>query len=42
MSWAVGSGLITGTSGTTLSPAGSATRAQAAVILARFFQNLAD
>lgn len=42
MSWAVGSGLITGTSGTTLSPAGSATRAQAAVILARFCQNLAD
>lgn len=42
MSWAVGSGLITGTSGTTLSPAGSATRAQAAVILARFCQNVAD
>lgn len=42
MSWAVGSGLITGTSGTTLSPAGSATRAQAAVILARFCQSLAD
>lgn len=42
MSWAVGSGLITGTSGTILSPASSATRAQAAVILARFCQNLAD
>ena len=41
MTWAVGSGLITGTSGTTLSPAGSATRAQAAVILARFCQNIA-
>ena len=41
MGWAVGSGLITGTSGTTLSPAGSATRAQAAVILARFCQTLA-
>ena len=38
MEWAVGSGLITGTSATTLSPAGSATRAQAAVILARFCQ----
>lgn len=38
----VGSGLITGTSGTTLSPAGSATRAQAAVILARFCQTLAQ
>ena len=38
--WAVGSGLITGTSGTTLSPAGSATRAQAAVILARFCQEV--
>lgn len=42
MSWAVGSGLITGTSGTTLSPAGSATRAQAAVILARFCQSAAN
>ena len=42
MKWAVGSGLITGTSGTTLSPAGSATRAQAAVILARFCQTLAQ
>ncbi|HIZ93686.1 S-layer homology domain-containing protein [Flavonifractor sp. An112] len=42
MEWAVGSGLITGTSGTTLSPAGSATRAQAAVILARFCQTLAQ
>lgn len=42
MKWAVGSGLITGTSGTTLSPDGSATRAQAAVILARFCQTLAQ
>lgn len=42
MSWAVGSGIITGTSGTTLSPAGSATRAQAAVILARFCQQIAN
>lgn len=41
MGWAVSSGVITGTSGTTLSPAGSATRAQAAVILARFCQDVA-
>ena len=36
MRWAVAQGLITGTSETTLSPAGSATRAQAALILMRF------
>lgn len=42
MGWAIGTGLITGTSETTLSPGGFATRAQAAVILARFCQNLAD
>ena len=36
MRWAVAEGLITGTSETTLSPAGSATRAQAALILMRF------
>lgn len=36
MGWAVETGLITGTSTTTLSPAGSATRAQAALILMRF------
>lgn len=40
MSWATGSGLITGTSDTTLSPAGFATRAQAAVILTRFCQTV--
>ena len=42
MGWAIGAGLITGTSDTTLPPAGSATRAQAAVILTRFCQNLAN
>ena len=42
MGWAVGSGLITGTSDTTLSPSGSATRAQAAVILTRFCQTLTN
>ncbi|HIY21247.1 MAG TPA: S-layer homology domain-containing protein [Candidatus Flavonifractor merdigallinarum] len=36
MGWAVETGLITGTSTTTLSPAGSATRSQAALILMRF------
>ena len=36
MNWAVGCGLINGTSSTTLSPAGTATRAQGAVILMRF------
>ena len=40
MSWAIGAGLITGTGDTTLSPTGFATRAQAAVILSRFCQNL--
>lgn len=42
MGWAISTGLITGTSDTTLSPGGFATRAQAAVILTRFCQNLAD
>lgn len=36
MQWAVGAGVINGTSATTLSPAGAATRAQFAVILNRF------
>ncbi|WP_130868400.1 S-layer homology domain-containing protein [Intestinimonas massiliensis (ex Afouda et al. 2020)] len=40
MGWAIGTGLITGTSDTTLSPAGFATRAQAAVILTRFCQTM--
>lgn len=38
LSWAVGTGLICGTSKTTLSPSGNATRAQAAVILMRLAQ----
>lgn len=41
MKWAVGTGLISGTTDTTLSPAGSATRAQAAAILMRFNEKLA-
>ena len=41
MAWAVDAGLIGGTSSTTLSPRGSATRAQAAVILTRLCQSLA-
>ena len=36
MQWAVGEGLISGTSATTLDPQGTATRAQAASILQRF------
>ena len=36
MDWAVAAGLITGTSGDTLSPQGSATRAEIAAILMRF------
>ena len=36
MGWAIGSGLITGTSDTPLSPAGFAPRAQAAVLRPRF------
>lgn len=38
MSWAVGSGLISGRSATTLAPAGSATRAECAVIFTQMFQ----
>lgn len=38
--WANAQGLINGTSSTTLSPAGNATRAQVAVILTRFAQNV--
>lgn len=38
MSWAVGSGLISGRSASTLAPAGSATRAECAVIFTRMFQ----
>lgn len=35
--WAVGNGIVNGTSGTTLSPASGTTRAQMAAILDRFF-----
>ena len=38
--WANAEGLVSGTSDTTLTPGGSATRAQAAVILTRFCQNI--
>ena len=38
MSWAVGSGLISGRSASTLAPAGSATRAECAVIFTQIFQ----
>ncbi len=38
LSWAVGNGIISGTSASTLSPAGSATRAQCAVILTQFIR----
>lgn len=35
--WAVGNGIVNGTSGTTLSPASGTTRAQMSAILDRFF-----
>ena len=41
MAWANGAQLITGTSTTTLTPAGQATRAQVATILMRFCENIA-
>lgn len=41
MQWANGEGLITGVTGTTLAPTGSATRAQVATILMRFCENVA-
>ena len=34
--WAIGAGIITGTSSTTLTPQGTATRAQIAAILSRY------
>ncbi|MCI9122270.1 MAG: S-layer homology domain-containing protein [Oscillibacter sp.] len=40
MSWANGMGLINGTSAVRLTPSGNATRAQAAVILSRYAQNV--
>lgn len=42
MTWANAAELITGTSSTTLSPKGSATRAQVAVVLMRFCNNIAN
>ena len=41
MQWANTEGLITGTTATTLSPGGSAIRAQVATILMRFCENVA-
>ena len=41
MQWAVANGIINGTSSTTLSPQGSATRSQVAVILMRFDEEIA-
>lgn len=41
LKWAAAEGLISGTGDAALSPGGSATRAQVAVILTRFCQNLA-
>ena len=40
MQWACGDGIISGTSATTLSPQGNATRAQVAAILHRFCEKL--
>lgn len=40
ISWANAEGLVNGTSATTLTPGGSATRAQVAVILMRFCENV--
>ena len=42
MVWAVYHGLISGTSTTTLSPLGQATRAESAAILTRFVQEFID
>ena len=41
MQWAVANGIINGTSSTTLSPEGRATRSQAAVLLLRFDEKIA-
>ena len=38
MNWMVMNGIITGTSATTLSPQGQATRAQAAAMLQRYLE----
>lgn len=42
MGWAIGNGLISGVGNNTLAPKGNATRAQAATILNRFCENIAD
>jgi hypothetical protein len=39
MEWAVSTGLINGRTATTLAPEGSASRAEAAQMLARFLQS---
>lgn len=41
MQWANGAGLVTGTTGATLNPLGSATRAEVATILMRFLESVA-
>ncbi len=41
MKWAVGAGLITGRTATTVAPGGTATRGEAATLLMRFGQNVA-
>ena len=42
LQWASAEGLVTGTSGTTLTPDGSATRAQVATIFMRFMEDVAE
>ncbi len=42
MQWAVVNGIITGTTPTTLSPSGSATRAQVATVLMQFCKNILE
>lgn len=42
LAWAVGSGIVSGTSATTISPSGSATRAQVATMLMRYSQKFGD
>ena len=41
MQWAAANGIVHGTGSTTLSPKGSATRSQVAVILMRFEEKIA-